>query len=220
MVQVKICGITTYEDAHYSAEVGANMLGFNFVKQSPRYIEPKAATEICDKLRTEFGAACPVLVGIFVNDGVGKISQITNEVGLDAAQLSGDESDSMLVELRGLGYKGIQPMNRAMALEDVNYYEKTFPQNAKLPSILVDAYHPNLRGGTGDQTSDAVATAVREAVPRMMLAGGLKPDNVAERITAIRPWGVDVASGVEVDGQPGVKDHHKLKTFIEAAQFA
>lgn len=219
-MNVKICGLKTFDDALASAEAGADLLGFNFYKSSPRYVTPDDALSICTSLRAQLGAACPSLVGLFVNDVVGTISVITAKVGLPFAQLSGDESDSMLKELRGMAFKSIRPMNKAMALDDVNYYTPVFPINERIPSLLLDAYHPKLYGGTGEQASVEVALAVRDLVPRMMLAGGLTPENVAVRIQSIRPWGVDVASGVEIADQPGVKDHTKLRDFIQAAKNA
>jgi len=218
--RVKICGLTTFDDALASAEAGADLLGFNFFKRSPRYIEPEKALAICDGLRQQLGAGCPVLVGVFANEVVGTISAVTIKVGLAFAQLSGDESDEMLKELRGIGFKGIRPMNKAMALDDVNYYKPYFPTNERIPSLLLDAYHPKLYGGTGEQASTEVAEAVKAEVPRLMLAGGLTPENVAGRVQAIQPWGVDVASGVEPTDQPGVKDHAKVKAFIQAAKSA
>ncbi|RMG81586.1 MAG: phosphoribosylanthranilate isomerase [Chloroflexi bacterium] len=218
MTKVKICGVMTFDDALQAAEFGADMLGLNFFKRSPRYVDPDDARKICDGLRAQLGEQCPVLVGVFVNELVANISTITTKVGLDFAQLSGDESDSMLKELRGIGFKAIQPMNKEMALEDVRYYAPYFPQDERAPSILLDAYHPHLYGGTGEQASVEVALTVKEAVPRMMLAGGLNPDNVAERIQAIHPWGVDVASGVEMPDSPGVKDPARVKRFIEAVR--
>ena len=217
-IKVKICGITLYEDAIFASQAGADMLGFNFFKRSPRYIEPNNAQMICDRLRDELGDECPVLVGIFVNATDSDISLITNQVGLDAAQLSGDESDEMIAELRGLGFKAIQPMNKAMAIEDVKYYSSHFPSNDRFPSIVLDAYHPSLKGGTGEQANTEVALAVKELAPRLMLAGGLKPTNVADRISEIQPWGVDVASGVEPEGQPGKKSQEKITAFIKAVK--
>jgi phosphoribosylanthranilate isomerase len=216
--RVKICGLTTFEDALACAEAGADLIGFNFFKRSPRYIEPVKALAICDGLREQLGTGCPVLVGVFANEIVGTISAVTIKVGLAFAQLSGDESDEMLKELRGIGFKGIRPMNEAMALEDVNYYRPYFPVDERVPSLLLDAYHPKLYGGTGEQASTEVAQAVKVEVPRLMLAGGLTPENVAGRVQAIQPWGVDVASGVEPTDQPGVKDHGKVKAFIQAAK--
>lgn len=216
MAKAKICGITTLEDARAAAQAGADMLGFNFHKPSPRSIEPDTAASICDTLREELGAACPLLVGVFVNALASSIGAITSHVGLDAAQLSGDESDSILKELRGIAYKAIQPMNVRMADEDVAYFRGGFPQDERLPSLLLDAYHPDLRGGTSLQASDSVIEAVQPNVPRLMLAGGLTPDNLAERLTAHPVWGVDVASGVE-DDTPGVKNADKVRAFIKAA---
>lgn len=218
-MRVKICGITTYEDALACAQAGADLLGFNFYKPSPRYITPEAALAICDPLRGVLGDDCPQLVGVFVNEAVGTISIITNQVGLDAAQLSGDESDDMLKELRGIAYKAIRPPNKALALDDAAYYGAHIPAKAALPSLLLDAHHPNLYGGTGEQASDAVALAVKATTPRLMLAGGLNPSNVAARVKAVQPWGVDVASGVE-DGEPGVKAIDKVQAFIQAARQA
>lgn len=218
MTKVKICGITTREDALAAAEAGADMLGFNFFKQSPRYVTPETATDICNMLRAELGADCPVLVGVFVNELVSKISSITAQAGLQLAQLSGDESDAMLAELRGIGFKSIRPMNLQMALDDVQYFSKTMPASERAPSLLLDAYHPKLYGGTGEQASTEVALAVKERVSRLMLAGGLTPENVGERVQAIQPWGVDVASGVEPSDQPGIKDAGKMRAFIAAAK--
>lgn len=218
MIQVKICGLTSYEDALNAAEAGADMLGFNFYKPSPRFIAPETAQEICDKLRETLGHQCPILVGLFVNDVVGHISTVMDKVGLDFVQLSGDESDDLVRELRGIAYKAIRPMNMAQALDDVNYFSPHFPADERIPSILLDAYHPKLYGGTGEQASTEVALAVKAQVPRMMLAGGLTAENVGGRIEAIQPWGVDVASGVEVEGQPGVKDAEKVAAFVQAAK--
>src|SRR5690606_6281463 len=147
-----------------------------------------------------------------------RISAIPNDVGLNFAQLSGDESDAMLAELRGIGFKAIRPMNLQLALDDVDYFSRSMPTSERAPSLLLDAYHPKLYGGTGEQASVDVAVAVKARVPRLMLAGGLTAENVAERVAAIQPWGVDVASGVEVDGRPGVKDSAKMRAFIAAAK--
>jgi phosphoribosylanthranilate isomerase len=218
MTRVKICGLTNFEDALAAAEAGADLLGFNFFKRSPRYITPDAALSICDGLRAEMGAGCPVLVGVFANEVVGTISAITTKVGLQFAQLSGDESDDMLRELRGIGFKAIRPVNLAMALDDVSYFSPYFPADERVPSLLLDAYHPKLYGGTGEQASTEVVAAVKAHVPRLMLAGGLTPEKVAACIDELAPWGVDVASGVESPDQPGVKDHGKVRAFIAAAK--
>ncbi|MGJ3240907.1 MAG: phosphoribosylanthranilate isomerase [Anaerolineae bacterium] len=219
MVQVKICGITRLEDALHAVEAGVDLLGLNFYPPSPRSINVEQAITLCDRLRDELGSACPTLVGVFVNKAQGDISIIIERVGLDFAQLSGDETDAMLTELRGLGFKAIRPINQQMALADVDYFAKTMPLDERAPSLLLDAYHPQLYGGTGESASVEVALAVKACVPRLMLAGGLNPDNIAERVQAIHPWGVDVASGVE-DDEPGVKSVEKMRAFIASAKGA
>lgn len=218
-MKVKICGITRLEDALIAVDAGADLLGLNFYKPSPRSLEIADAVTLATAIRTALGDDTPTLVGVFVNMAMGDISIITEKVGLDFAQLSADETNPMLTELRGLGFKSIRPMTLAMALDDVQYFSETMPEDERVPSILLDAYHPKLYGGTGEQASIEVALAVKEAVPRMMLAGGLHPENVAERVQAIRPWGVDVASGVE-DDQAGIKSEEKMRAFIKHAKEA
>lgn len=218
-MRVKICGVTKLDNARMVVAAGADMLGLNFYKPSPRHIELDAARELCDALRAEYGKSCPVLVGVFANAVVSDIAYITNHVGLDFAQLSGDETADVLKELRGIGYKAIRPMNADLAADDVAYFREQMPQNERAPSILLDAYHPKLYGGTGEEANIEVANLVKAQVPRMMLAGGLEPENVAERVRAIQPWGVDVASGVE-GSTPGIKDEARVKAFIARAREA
>jgi phosphoribosylanthranilate isomerase len=141
-----------------------------------------------------------------------------DEVGLDGAQLSGDEPASVLAELDGCGFKAIRPRSREEALEQAAGMLPFAPIHDRLPSLLVDAYHKELYGGTGEQASIEVAQAVKLIAPRVMLAGGLTPDNVAERVRAIRPWGVDTASGVE--SAPGVKDPARVRAFVAAVREA
>lgn len=218
MIKVKICGLLTYDEALMAAEAGADMLGFNFYRKSIRYIEPDAAHSICEQLRGTLGDRCPLLVGVFVNELVTHISRITNQVGLSFAQLSGDESDPVLQELRGLGYKAIRPMNLAMALDDVQYFAPFFPHDERAPSLLLDAFKTGEYGGTGEQVVDEIALSVKAKVPRLMLAGGLTPANVAARVAVVQPWGVDVASGVEMDDQPAHKDPVKVQAFIRSVK--
>ncbi|MFZ4814371.1 MAG: phosphoribosylanthranilate isomerase [Phototrophicaceae bacterium] len=217
-MNVKICGITRLNDAFLAAEFGASMIGLNFYKPSPRYLDPIQAAALVAELRHQLAGFCPVMVGVFVNAPVHEILNIMQDVGLDFAQLSGDESDALLHELRGKAFKGIRPQSQAIALEDAAYYAPTFCTDTRAPSILLDAYHPKFYGGTGETASVDVALAVKAQVPRLMLAGGLTPENVGARVQAIAPWGVDVASGVEPDGQPGIKDAAKMQAFIHNAK--
>lgn len=218
MVRVKICGVTTLDDALVAARAGADMIGLNFYEKSPRSITPENARELADNLRDILGDTCPLLIGVFVNADSDRITAIIEQVGLDAAQLSGDESTEALRRLRGIAFKAIRPRDHAEALDNATTFLRGAADHENLPTLLLDAYHPNLYGGTGEAASVEVAVAVRELTPRLMLAGGLTPENVAECVLASHPWGVDVASGVEVDGQPGRKDVAKVRAFIGAVR--
>ena len=213
MIRVKICGIRSFENALMVADAGADLLGLNFYPETPRYLEPLAARDLVSRLRDQLASRCPVLVGVFVNTPADQVRKVVDYVGLDCAQLSGDETLAAVKGLRGLAFKAIRPKDVAAALADSQNFAESFPEDSAFPSILVDAFHAKLYGGTGETASTSVALAVRDAVPRLMLAGGLNPRNVAERARAIQPWAVDVASGVE-DGTPGLKDERKVRQFI------
>ncbi len=210
---VKICGIRTLEDARTAIDAGTDMLGFNFYRPSPRYIEPGSCATLVKELRRE-ESRVPVLVGVFVNMPVDEIETILRCCELDLAQLHGDESPETLAELRGCAFKAVRPANSAAAQAAlVAYRPTTYAGSA--PDILLDASAPGMYGGSG-QTADwsAAATLAHEA--RVLLAGGLHPGNVAAAIKAVRPWGVDVASGVE--SAPGVKDAAKMRLFVDNAK--
>lgn len=216
-MQVKICGITTLDDALIAADAGADMLGFNFWPKSKRYIAKDEAAALCSALRAEFAADCPLLVGVFVNTVVSDVSRTMEVVGLDFVQLAGDESEAMLRELRGTAFKAIRPADVYQAQDDLAYFGPVMPANERMPSILLDASVPGEYGGTGQTALSEVVQIVGSSVPRMMLAGGLTPENVAARVSEAWPWGVDVASGVEGD-TPGLKDAGKVREFIWAAR--
>jgi phosphoribosylanthranilate isomerase len=213
---VKICGITVLDDALHAARAGADMLGFNFWPKSKRYITPAAAAALCDSLRAELAADCPLLVGVFVNAVVSDVSHTMEVVGLHVAQLAGDESDAMLRELRGTAFKAIRPANTLQADDDLRYFGPVFPVDERIPSVLLDASVPGQYGGTGQTAADDVIRLVKNGVPRLLLAGGLTPENVRERV-AVQPWGVDVASGVE-GNTPGRKDAGRVDHFIREAR--
>lgn len=219
MTKVKICGIRTAENALAVANAGADLIGLNFYPQTPRYVTPAVAREIVRRLREALGESCPTLVGVFVNASANEVREIVETVGLDYAQLSGDEAAETVQALRDIAFKAIHPVDESAALAEVEGLRSAFPQSEDAPSILLDAYNPKLYGGTGETASEGVARAVKAAAPRLMLAGGLNPDNVAERVRRVRPWGVDVASGVEA-GTPGIKDLGKVRAFIEAVRAA
>lgn len=216
--RVKICGVTTAGDALAAARAGADMLGLNFYPPSPRCLTLQCAREIARRLRSDLGDRCPALIGVFVNEDASRIADIFEEVGLDAAQLSGDEGPEVLraLALRQVpAFKSLRPRSAEAAQWDAQAYLLADRED-ELPSLLLDAWHADLYGGSGEQTPDDVARAVLAKVPRLMLAGGLNPENVAERVRSLQTWGVDVASGVE--SAPGVKDAGKMRAFIAAAK--
>lgn len=219
MTKTKICGIRSSDNALMVARAGADLVGLNFYLKSPRYVTPEQARQIVSHLRAQLGHACPTLVGVFVNASSDEVRAIVEEVGLDYAQLSGDEPPATLNQLSGIAFKAIRPADQAAALEQIKFLASTFPQCDAAPSILLDAFNPTLYGGTGETASANIALAVKSLAPRMMLAGGLNPDNVAERVRQIAPWGVDVASGVEA-GMPGIKDKSAVNAFIKAVRTA
>ncbi len=216
MTVIKICGVTTLDDALICAEAGADLLGLNFYPPSPRCLTLPQARYITDGLRAILGDQCPVLVGVFVNESTSALARILAEAGLDVAQLSGDESEAVLIEMRGRAFKAIRPRYQAEAVADAEAFLHDAPTNPCWPTLLIDAYHKELYGGTGEQASVEIARAVCALTPRLMLAGGLQPENVAGRVAAVQPWGVDVASGVE--SAPGVKDVEKVYAFINAVR--
>lgn len=205
-IKVKICGITNIEDAIVAADAGADFLGFILYPPSKRSVDKETVKAITAELRRR--TDCPVLVGVFVNETAEYVLDTLNKCRLDVAQLSGEESVEMLTELGNRGYKGIRPKD-VMEATDL---ASTYIVDPEMP-LLVDAYHPTLYGGTGEKADWETAQLLAFDVPCFMLAGGLKPDNVIEALNVVRPWAVDVASGVEQE--PGQKDHAKVRAFIE-----
>jgi phosphoribosylanthranilate isomerase len=216
-VKVKICGITNLEDALVAVEAGADYLGFILYPPSKRAITAGPVKEIVNELRKH--PKCPLLVGVFVNETKPQIAQVLEDCRLDLAQLSGEEVPSMVADqqsiLFGRSYKGIRPGSQTEAEVEAEWY--AVPNRPDyLPSLLIDTYHPTLRGGTGEKGNWAVSATLAKQYPGLMLAGGLTTKNVAEAIRQVRPFAVDVASGVEAE--PGKKDHTQVRAFIERAK--
>ena len=210
-MKVKICGLKTLAEARAALDAGADLLGFNFYPPSPRYIAPPACAELVNALRQ---SSCPAsLVGVFVNAAAGEMLAILDECGLDLAQLSGDEPPDVLAALHGKAYKALRPQGLLALAADLARYTASTSR----PAWLVDAYHPTAYGGTGHQADWSLARQLAEETP-ILLAGGLTPENVADAVRQVRPWGVDVASGVE--SAPGVKDPSRIRAFIQAAREA
>ena len=204
MVRVKICGITNVKDARLAARLGADALGFNFYKESPRYIQPERASAIIAAL-PPFVAA----VGIFVNEEPERINEIAGLCRLDAAQLSGDESPAQADRVRGVRrIKGIQVREERDIARCRRY---------RVDAYLLDAYVEGLHGGTGETFNWELAREAHEFGP-VILAGGLTPENVDEAVRIARPYAVDTASGVEQ--RPGIKDRDLMADFILCAKAA
>ncbi len=209
---VKICGIRTLDDALAALDAGADMLGFNFYESSPRYIAPAVCARLVTHLRRRGAAA--TLVGVFVNLPPAQVAAILDECGLDLAQLHGDEPPADLLALSPHAFKAIRPHDLQEARAQAAAYSLAAPA-AGAPALLVDAAAGGAYGGSGQVANWALAAALA-AGTRLLLAGGLRPDNVAAAVAAAQPWGVDVASGVE--SAPGVKDPALMAEFIARAK--
>ncbi len=225
-IRVKICGITRIQDARAAVEAGADYLGFIFYPKSPRYVTPARARAIVEALRAhqeeEPGPAenaksrMPELIGVFVNAPLDQILATLETAQLDYAQLHGEEPPETLAELAGRGYKAIRPTSLQEALDLVRRYAPLGSPTG--PQLLLDAHVPHAYGGTGHPADWEIAAAVAAHGPRLLLAGGLTPANVAQAIRTVRPWGVDVSSGVE--RAPGQKDPTALRAFMARARSA
>jgi phosphoribosylanthranilate isomerase len=209
VMKVKICGLRCLDDALAAAEAGADMLGFNFYQASRRYVAPRACATIIGDLR---GRLLPLLtVGVFVNASLAEVTAVAAECDLDLIQLHGDEPPEMLQALGPRAFKAIRPASFADADSAMARYDT----RARGPALLVDAFRPDLYGGTGATADWSLASALAARRP-ILLAGGLNPANVRAAIRQVRPWGVDTASGVE--SRPGQKDHAKMAAFVAAAR--
>ncbi|HQY93175.1 phosphoribosylanthranilate isomerase [Caldilinea sp.] len=215
MPVVKICGTTSLDDAFVAIEAGADLLGFILYPKSPRYVMPSAVAHIVAQLRATVRKP-PELVGVFVNETPATVLAVLEQTGLDLAQLHGDEPAANFRDLAGRAFKAVRPTELAHALMLAEMFA---PLSAATgPSLLLDAYHPHLYGGAGHKADWATAAAVARRVDRLLLAGGLTVENVADAVRVVRPWGVDVASGVEQG--PGRKDHNLVRAFVRAAKAA
>ncbi len=222
MTRVKICGITNLEDALCAARAGADFLGFIFYSKSPRHIAPERAAEITAALAGNASADAqhatphrtPRFIGVFVNETVDVVEETLLRANIDYAQLHGDEPPAVVELLQGRGFKALRPTSAAQASLDAEWYADLGPADG--PQLLVDAYDPNEYGGTGKRADWQAAAELARTWPRLVLAGGLAPHNVAAAVDAVQPWAIDVSSGVEIG--PGRKDAAKVRAFIAAAK--
>jgi len=198
IVKVKICGITNYKDAAAAVDMGADLLGFNFYPKSPRYIEPKKAAKIINKLPAFIDIA-----GVFVNASLEDIQQIISSCQLNWVQLHGDETPEFCQSLDSINVKTM----KALRVKDRKDIEKT--DNFFTDAILLDAFDPEQYGGTG-LTFDW--NIVGHIGKRVFLAGGINPDNAAVA-AELGVYGIDVCSGIEAE--PGTKDKRLMKKLFK-----
>jgi len=217
MTTIKVCGITNIDDACTATEAGADLLGLIFYPKSPRYVTLETAAFITGAMRGVYGEQAPRFVGVFVDEPVDRVGALLDAAGLDLAQLHGRETPAQIRQLAPRAFKAIRPRTQEQALAALETYRDTVPEDARLPGLLVDAYHPVKLGGTGHTTDPGLAHWLARRV-RLLLAGGLTPDNVRAAVEQIRPWGVDVSSGVEL--RPGTKDPARIRAFIQAVRGA
>jgi len=204
-VRVKICGVTTAADATLAVQYGADLIGVNFYPPSPRCVTLEAAREI--------RAAIPphvLCVGVFVNAERRHIMTLAEQLRLDLVQFHGDEQEDALL---GWPRRTIKAVRVAP--------ESPLPDVSRIPTdyLLLDTYRAGRYGGTGETFSwERIISLVSRPEERLILAGGLTPENVAAAVRTVHPWAVDVASGVE--SAPGRKDPEKLRAFITNAKTA
>jgi phosphoribosylanthranilate isomerase len=206
MTHIKICGIKTVDDALAAMDAGADLLGFNFYPKSPRCIDVGKCRDIMSVMR-KYGHM--TYVGLFVNASVAEVRATIETCGLSLAQLHGDETPAILKALDGKAFKAFRGVPEAERIDGF--------ARSNSPALLVDAAVKGAYGGTGVTADWSAAAELAKKYP-LLLAGGLTPDNVGEAVRQVKPWGVDVASGVEA--RPGEKDPGKMIAFIRAVRDA
>jgi phosphoribosylanthranilate isomerase len=199
MTRIKICGITNLKDALTAVSLEVDALGFVFYPPSPRFITPDKAKQIRRQI-----PPFTLVVGVFVNEAKEEVIKVAKECKLDALQFHGNESPEYCDFFSD--YKTIKSfsLKEASDLEAISHY--------RVEAILIDAYDPARYGGTGKKANWELARAAKSFGP-LILAGGLNESNIEEAIKSVKPYGVDVSSGVEL--KPGVKDPEKLKRLVE-----
>ena len=200
MTLVKICWITNVADARAAVEAGADALGFNFYRPSPRYIAPQDARAIIDQLPESV-----LKIGVFVNEDLKSLSLVLTEARLSAVQLHGHESPEYCRELAPT-----YVIKAFGATDNLNL------EGYDVDAIMLDTKDDLLHGGTGRVFDWSIAQRATSSVPKLFLAGGLSPENVAEAITRVRPYAVDACSSLEM--RLGKKNHERVRAFIKAVR--
>ena len=202
MTLIKICGITNLEDAHAAVAAGADALGFNFYKPSPRYITPESARAIINTL-----PASILTVGVFVNEpSPDAVRGIADRAGVKAVQLHGDESPDYCRALNSV-IKNFS-VSTSFDIDEIYSYE--------VDAIMLDTKDNRLHGGTGRVFDWSIAQRVSQLIPKLYLAGGLSPENVSEAVEIVQPYAVDACSSLE--DKPGIKNHERMRVFVSAVR--
>jgi len=205
MTLVKICGITNLDDALAAVAAGADALGFNFYKPSPRYLSPQHAREIIEQLPESV-----LMVGVFVNEeSPDAVRSIANEAGIRALQLHGDESPEYCRDLAGNYY-----VIKTFAVLDTFDVQTASPYEVE--AIMLDTKHNTLRGGSGRVFDWSVAQRAAATIPKLFLAGGLSPENIENAVEIVRPYAVDACSALE--DRPGKKNEERMRVFINTVR--
>jgi phosphoribosylanthranilate isomerase len=205
MTYIKICGITNMEDAAAAVDAGADVLGFNFYKPSPRYITPQKVREIVQRFPREV-----LKVGVFVNEELANVKTIMREAGLGALQLHGDESPDYCLKFPGWA------VIKAFAVSDT--FDVRVAEAYEVDAIMLDTKHDHLRGGTGRVFDWSIARQAALTIPSLYLAGGLSPENVENAIKTVHPDLVDACSALE--DRPGKKNAERMRAFVDAVRRA
>ena len=201
MTFIKICGITNLDDALVAVDAGADALGFNFYKPSPRYVTPQTARDIIAQLPKEI-----LTVGVFVNEpSPQSVEELARNANVTAIQLHGDESPAYCRDLK--------PRYVIKALAAGPDFDASRATEYEVEAILLDTKDDNLRGGTGRVFDWSIAKNVRHSVPRLFLAGGLSLQNIEHALATVDPYGVDACSALEET--PGKKSHERLRAFVK-----
>jgi phosphoribosylanthranilate isomerase len=202
MTFIKICGITNLDDARAAVDAGADALGFNFYKPSPRYVTPEKAAEMISQL-----PSAVLTVGVFVNEqSPQSVEDLARRASVTAIQLHGDESPEYC--------RGIQNRYVIKALAAGADFDVQRALNYDVEAILLDTKHDTLRGGTGRVFDWSIALEVRRRVPKLYLAGGLDVENIEDAIESVDPFAVDACSALEE--RPGKKNHERMRAFLNA----
>lgn len=215
--RVKICGVTRPDDALLAIDLGASMLGINFYEPSPRFVRPRQAADLVDAVRALRPAAQILWVGVFVDASLDTLRRVADVADLDLVQLHGDEDPAEMVPIAERAIRVFRVRQRVSreALE-----EAMEPwRELGTWGYLLDTHHDDLYGGTGESwqfssLGSPGTTREDDDESRLLLAGGLDPDNVAGALGACDPWGVDVCSGIEAE--PGLKDPLLTRRFFES----